>query len=127
MNTPIMITPHDIWNIFLSICGGIVAISAAFAVVIKIIDHFKLPDKKQNERIGNLENKVGAIEERLEDGDKHFAEHDSQMKQLEMTMKKSNKLIIESLKCLIEHDIDGNNIESLKNTNHRIDKFLLEK
>lgn len=127
MNTPIMITPHDIWNIFLSICGGIVAISAAFAVVIKVIDHFKLPDKKQNERIGSLEKKVGTIEERLEEGDKHFAAHDSQMRNLENSMKKSNKLIIESLKVLIEHDIDGNNIENLKNTNHRIDKYLLEK
>lgn len=127
MDKPIMLSLHDVWNIMLAICGAIVAISAAVAVIIKIIDHFKAPDKRQDERIGTLEKKVGTIEERLAEGDRHFAEHDSQMRHLEETMKKTNTLIIESLKVLIEHDIDGNNIEGLRQTNHKIDKFLLEK
>ena len=35
----------------LSICGGITAISAAIAVIIKAINHAKAPDDKQNERL----------------------------------------------------------------------------
>ena len=34
MNNPIMLTPHDLWNIFLAFCGGLVAVSAAVAVVV---------------------------------------------------------------------------------------------
>lgn len=127
MDKPIMLTPHDIWNIFLAICGGIVAVSAAFAVVLKLIDHFKAPDKKQDERISKLEDDVKRINDRLEDGNRHFETHDLQMKALEASMKKQNRLVIESLKILIEHDIDGNNIDGLKQMNHKIDKFLLEK
>lgn len=127
MDKPIMLTPHDVWNIFLAICGGIVAISAAFAVIIKIIDHFKAPDKKQDERIRLLEVRVDKIDSRLEDGNKHFEQHDMQMESLKESMKKSNRLVIESLKILIEHDIDGNNIDGLKQMNHKIDNYLLEK
>ncbi|MBQ9607108.1 MAG: hypothetical protein IJV16_08025 [Lachnospiraceae bacterium] len=127
MDKPIMLTPHDIWNIFLAVCGGIVAVSAAFAVVLKMINHFKAPDKKQNERISKLEDDVKRINDRLEDGNRHFETHDLQMKELEASMKKQNRLVIESLKILIEHDIDGNNIDGLKQMNHKIDKFLLEK
>ncbi len=127
MDRPIMLSPHDLWNIMLAVCAGIVSISAAFAVIIKIIEHFKQPDKKQDDRITNLETKVDGIEERLQKGNEHFECHDHQMQRLEDSMKKSNMLIIESLKVLIEHDIDGNNVDRLKDTSHRIDKFLLEK
>lgn len=127
MNDPIMLTPHDIWNIILAVCGGIVAISAAFAVVLKIIDHFKAPDRKQDARITKLEDDVKRINDRLEDGNRHFETHDMQMKALEASMKRSNRIVIESLKILIEHDIDGNNVDGLKQMNHKIDKYLLEK
>lgn len=127
MDTPIMLTPHDLWNIILAVCGGIVAISAAFAVVIKIVDHFKTPDKLQNQRIEILETEVTDIKLRLKEGDKHFKEQDRWMKDFEDGMKKREKLMIESLQCLISHAIDGNNLDELKSQKHSIDKYLLEK
>lgn len=127
MDTPIMLTPHDLWNIILAVCGGIVAISAAFAVVLKIIDHFKTPDKLQNQRIEVLETKVTDIKLRLKEGDKHFEAQDRWMKEFEDGMKKREKLMIESLQCLISHAIDGNNLDELKSQKHSIDKYLLER
>ncbi len=127
MDTPIMLTPHDLWNIILAVCGGIVAISAAFAVVIKIVDHFKTPDKLQNQRIEILETEVTDIKLRLKEGDKHFEAQDKWMKEFEDGMKKREKLMIESLQCLISHAIDGNNLDELKSQKHSIDKYLLEK
>jgi hypothetical protein len=116
-----MLSPHDIWNIILAVCGGIVAVSAAFAVVIKIIDHFKTPDKVQDARIENLERDVKDIKTRLKDGDRHFEDTDKWMKEFESGMKKRDKLMIESLQCLISHAIDGNNTDELKNQKHHID------
>lgn len=127
MDKPIMLTPHDLWNIFMAVCGAIVAISAAFAVILKIIDHFKAPDKKQDERITKLEEDVKQINVRLEDGNRHFDEHDAQMKEFELSLKKRDKVMIESLQVLIEHAIDGNNVDGMKKQKHNIDKFLLEK
>lgn len=127
MDKPIMLTPHDIWNVFLAVCGAIVAVSAAVTVVIKVIEHFKAPDKRQDQRITNLESDVAAIKKRLDEGNRHFKENDSQMKRIEESIRKSNKLVIESLKVLIEHDIGEGNIEGLRDTNRKIDEFLLEK
>lgn len=127
MNDPIMLTPHDIWNIILAICGGIVAVSAAFAVVIRLIEHFKQPDKRQDGRIASLEKEVESINTRLRDGDRHFEDYDTQLKELEAGLKKRDKVMIESLQVLIEHSIDNNNISGLKEQKHKIDKFLLEK
>lgn len=127
MNDPIMLTPHDIWNIILAVCGGIVAVSAAFAVIIKIIDHFKTPDKVQDARIENLELDIKDIKTRLKDGDRHFEDTDKWMKEFESGMKKRDKLMIESLQCLISHAIDGNNTDELKSQKHYIDAYLLER
>lgn len=103
------------------------AVSAAFAVVVKIIDHFKAPDKMQDERITNLETDVKDIKSRLKEGDRHFKGYDSQMKDLEAAMKKRDQVVIESLQVLIEHSIDNNNISGLREQKHKIDKYLLEK
>lgn len=127
MNDPIMLTPHDLWNIILAVCGGIVAISAAFAAVIKIVDHFKTPDKLQDKRIEALETEVSTIKDRLDKGDKHFKEQDDWMRNFEGSMKKREKLMIESLQVLIEHSIDQNNISGLKEQKHKIDAYLLER
>ena len=122
-----MLTPHDLWNIILAVCGGIVAISAAFAVVLKIIDHFKAPDKLQDKRIEALETEVNTIKDRLDKGDKHFKEQDDWMRSFEGSMKKREKLMIESLQVLIEHSIDQNNVSGLKEQKHKIDAYLLER
>lgn len=127
MNDPIMLTPHDIWNIILALCGGIVAVSAAFAIVIRLIEHFKQPDKRQDDRITSLEKEVESINTRLRDGDRHFKDYDTQLKELEAGLKKRDKVMIESLQVLIEHSIDNNNISGLKEQKHKIDQFLLEK
>lgn len=57
----------------LSICGGITAISAAIAVIIKAINHAKAPDDKQNERLNahdveleKINRKLGADKDRLD-------------------------------------------------------------
>ena len=126
MDNPIMLTPHDVWNIVMAVCGGIVAVSAAVAVILKVIDHFKAPDKKQDERIKTLEKEVEEINIRLRAGDSRFESDTQRVGKLESKMNKTNKIIIESLQVLIEHDIDGNNNDGLKQMKHKLDAYLLE-
>lgn len=127
MNDPIMISPHEIFNVFLAICGAIITISAAAAIIIKIIGHFREPDKKQNDRITQLESDVKDIRTRLAEGDKMFDEYSKHFEKIEDSVKKTNKIIIESLQVLIEHGIDGNNIDGMKGVKKKIDNYLLEK
>ena len=126
MDNPIMLTPHDVWNIVMAVCGGIVAISAAVVVILKVIDHFKAPDKKQDERIKTLEKEVEEINIRLRAGDSRFESDTQRVGKLESKMNKTNKIIIESLQVLREHDIDGNNNDGLNQMKHKLDAYLLE-
>ena len=41
-------TIKELWTGVLGICGGITAVSAAIAVLIKLVNKAKEPDKKQN-------------------------------------------------------------------------------
>lgn len=127
MDNPIMLTPHDLWNIILAVCGGIVAISAAFAVVIKVMDHFKAPDKVQNDRISTLETEVKDIKERLKEGDRHFKDYDTQMRDLEAAMKKRDQVVIESLQALTAHALDQNSLTELHEAKKSLDAYLRER
>ena len=127
MDNPIMLTPHDLWNIILAVCGGIVAISAAFAVVIKVIDHFKAPDKVQDDRISTLETEVKDIKERLKEGDRHFDNTDKWMKEFEASIKKRDQVVIESLQALTAHALDQNSLTELHEAKKSLDAYLRER
>lgn len=127
MDTQIVVTPLDIYHIVLAVCGAIVTVSAAVAIVSKIISKVKEPDEKQNKRIEDIENEIKNIKIHLDEGTMTFADHQEQLLAFESSMKKRDKVMIESFQVLIEHAIDGNNIEGLKDQQHKISKYLLER
>lgn len=127
MNNPIMLTPHDIWNIFLAICGALVAVSAAVAVVVKVIEHIKAPDKRQDKRITDLETAVEKINQRLESGNRRFEADAKQFEALQSAFKASNKVIIESLQALTAHALDQNSLGELHEAKKRLDEYLRER
>jgi hypothetical protein len=124
---PITINPADIWQIVLAVCGGVITLSGAGAVLASIIHKIRAPNKKQDERIAALEEKCGKIEERLVLGNKRFESDAEKMYALEQTMKATNKIIIESLQALTAHAIDGNNTEQLKKAEQTLNNYLIEK
>ena len=87
MTDPIMITPAELWQIFLAICGAIVAVSSAAAVIVNIIHKAKEPNKKQDERLTALEDRVKKIEDRLQLGNLYWlGYHDMEKKVDELSM-----------------------------------------
>ena len=114
-------------NIILAICGAIITISGAIAVIVKAVDKAKEPNKKQDERIGSLEEEVKKINERLQQGNIRFDTDAERMEKLEIAMKETNKVIIESLQALTAHAIDGNNTQELKDAKKRLDDYLINR
>ena len=117
---PAVFTLHDLWTMFLTICGAICTVAAAAVIVIKIIEHFKKPNKTQDERIDALESSVDKIEEKLKSNNDRMAEYEVQLKQ-------STNVIIESLQALTANAIDGNNIEELRVAKKKMDTYLLNR
>ena len=127
MNNPIMLTPSDLFSMVLAVCGAIITVSAAMAVISKIISKAKEPNIEQNKRIDSLENDVKEIKEHLKKNAETCALHHQQLATFENSMKKRDEVMIESFQVLIEHAIDGNNIDGLKDQQHRLSKYLLER
>lgn len=71
----------------------------------------------------DLEKRVAAIEKRMEEHDTELARELNRIKNLEG----QNRLIMKSLFALLEHGIDGNNIERMKSVKDEINSYLIEK
>lgn len=127
MNNPIMLTPVDLFHMALAVCGAIITVSAAMAVVSKAISKAREPENAQNERIDALEKDVKEIKEHLKTNATTCAEHHQQLMAFEVSMKKRDELMIECFEVLINHAIDGNNIDGLKDQQHKISKYLLDR
>ena len=127
MNEPIGITPSELWSVVLAVCGAIITVSGAIAVIVNFVHKAKEPNKIQNERIDKLEEDVETINDRLDRGDRHFLSDAERMSSLEHEVKTTNKVIIESLQALTSHAIDGNNIEQLKQSEKNLNNYLINK
>jgi len=127
MNEPIGLTPADVWQLILVICGAIITVSGAISVIINLANKAKEPNKMQDQRIKALEEKVDEITGRLKEGDKHFDSDSERMDALERSMKETNQVIIESLQALTAHAIDGNNTQELREAKKRLDDYLIKK
>ena len=121
------ITLAQLWKVMLTFCAGTVTVSGAVAVVAKVIQKFKQPEAKQNERISALEKQIVSINERLEKGDRHFDNDCQRMDALERTMKETNKVIIESLQALTAHALDGSNTKPLEDAEKSLNNYLIGK
>jgi len=127
MTEPIGITPAELWSIVLAVCGAIITVSGAIAVIVNFVHKAKEPNKIQNERIDKLEEAVETINDRLERGDRHFLSDAERMSSLEQEVKTTNKVIIESLQALTSHAIDGNNVEQLRQSEKTLNNYLINK
>lgn len=127
MNEPITFTPHELVNIILAVCGAIITISGAIAIIIRAVEKAREPNKKQDERIAQLEQDVRKINERLQLGNVRFQSDAERVDTLEQSVRETNKVIIESLQALTAHAIDGNNIDELKEAKKRLDDYLINK
>lgn len=125
MDQQILITPQDVVNTILAICGAIITISAALTIILKAIQKMREPDKKQNERISALEEHVDRIEERLTLGNRRFETDTARVDELESAMKESNKVIIKGLLATTDHLINGDNIAGLKEARKELSDYLV--
>ena len=61
MDSPIVITPQDIINVVLALCGAIITVSGAGTIIIRAIAKAREPNKVQDERLAKLEEDVRNI------------------------------------------------------------------
>lgn len=94
-------------QIFLTICGAIITIGGAAAIITKIIDKQKKPDKDRDEIIK-----------------KHTEMLDNDNRRLKK-LEEDDRLILESLLALMSHELDGNHTDQLRKVHDKLKEHLV--
>lgn len=143
-------TMHQLQTMILSICGGITAISAAIAVIIKFVSKVKEPDNKQNQhleehdkkfdsidkklaadkdRLDLFQSKIVQLEERQKENTITIKVHEHKIVEAEQRINKSehgSNVTMKALLALLSHGIDGNAIEPMKEAKAALENYLID-
>lgn len=102
-------TLTQLFQIFLAMCGAIITIGGAWAVIKGIKDKMKAPDterdiqlKKHSEQLDNDNKRLKALEE-------------------------GNKVIMQAMLALMSHELDGNHTEQLQKAKKDLEEYLISR
>lgn len=106
----------ELWTIILASASAIVLLSNAVEKIVKAIQVAKAPSAQQNKRLDDLEKRMAEAEEKLKNDEKHFNDIDA-----------SNRVTQLALLALLDHGIDGNNIDQMQHAKEELQTHLINK
>ena len=113
---------QDFVLVLLAICALIAAISGASAAVVKFWRFAHKESDANTERIDDHEQRISELERCCDENkDKLESDYKFQQEQTEV-----NRMVLKSLKTLLQHEVDGNDRAKLEQREQEIDQFLLE-
>ena len=104
------------WQITLAICGGALVLINFGNAVVNLFKSAKSPTT-------TLENRVTEIERKMSRYDDMFGRDKARLDSFD----DSNRIILKSLLAIIKHDLDGNNVEALKQAQDDLQNYMLSK
>lgn len=116
MNQFVTFTTQEVFELILWVCGAIVSVSAAVAVISKVIQKVKAPEKSQNERIEKLEKTVEVINKHLDNDNKRLQK-----------LEEGNRVTQQAILALLSHALNGNDMDSLQKAKTRLEDYLIGK
>lgn len=102
------------WENVLVIASAIVLIANALEKVFHAVRVARAPETTQNERITDLEDRVKKVEDKLENDKKQIA-----------IIRDGNHVLTKGMFALLEHGINGNNIDQMKDAKHDVEEYLI--
>lgn len=114
MNETFAFTPYEIYTFIMAFCGAIITLSAATAVIIKVIQKAKQPEESQNKRLEELEKKVERFEQLFDNDNKRLIE-----------LERGNRVTQQALLALLSHALNGDDVDSLKKAKAKMENYLL--
>ena len=106
----------DLWTLLLAAASAIVLLSNAIEKIIKAVKTAKAPVEQQDKRIENLEKRMEAVEKGQEKNEDHLTAVDD-----------SNRVTQLALLALLDHGIDGNNIDQMRHAKEELQTHLINR
>lgn len=110
------LTSAQIWTVILAIASAIVLLSNAAEKIAKVVQAAKAPNAQQNERLAALEDRMDDVEKKLDNDKRHFDAIDA-----------SNRVTQVALLALLDHGIDGNNIDQMQHAKEELQTHLINR
>lgn len=108
-------TFSEVIEIVLAVCGGITTAAVAVSWVIKGIHAATGPEKKKAERMSKIEKNQAELMERMDETTERLDRIDE-----------TNKIELKALLALINHTIDGNDVDEIKEARDDIEGALIK-
>ena len=116
-------TAQDILTMMRSVCGALVSISAAIAVVVKFNNFLKKPNKDQDARIDKLEGRLKTVEGRCDTFDKQLEGVKKHLNSLD----ESINMLLRAEFAQLGHNLNGDNVEQMQRAFDDIQEFLFKR
>jgi hypothetical protein len=108
--------PHVLADNYITLCTIITVTAAVVTIISNVFIKAKEPDRRQDDRITELEKRIGAAETKLASDKTHFDE-----------IEQGTRIMQQSLLALMSHAIDGNDVDKLRDARDQMQKYLIEK
>ena len=104
----------DMWPTVLAAASAIVLISNAIEKIVKAVKVAKAPEQRQNDEIKSIKTRLDKIE-------KEILLDEKQLKDA----RECNHVITKGVLALLDHGINGNNIDQMKEARQDVEMYLI--
>lgn len=105
---------ENLWPTILAVASAIVLLSNAIEKIVKAVKAAKAPEQRQNDEIQDIKGRLDKIEAKLENDKKQIQD-----------AKDCNHVITKGMLALLEHGINGNNIDQMREARNDVNAYLI--
>lgn len=98
----------------LAFCGAVSTVGGAIEKIVKAFRAVKAPEQAQNAEIDEIKTRLDKIENKLENDKKAIAD-----------AKECNHVLTKGMLALLEHGINGNNIDQMRDARNGVEAYLI--
>ena len=108
------LTPALIIGGILALAGAVSTIGSAVEKIVKVVKAAKAPEQQQNKEIVDIKSRLDKIETKLENDKKQIDD-----------AKECNHVLTKGMLALLEHGINGNNIDQMRDAKNGVEAYLI--
>lgn len=112
------LTPGEIITLaiggILALAGAVSTIGSAVEKIVKVVKAAKAPEQQQNAEIDDIKTRLDKLERNLLTDEKQIKD-----------AKECNHVLTKGMLALLEHGINGNNIDQMRDAKNGVEAYLI--
>lgn len=109
------LSPAQVWAVILAAASAFVLLSNAVEKIVRAVKAAKAPNDRQNERLDELERELEEVKRKLNRDNDRLGDIDA-----------GNRATMHAILALLDHGIDGNNIDQMKAAKDELLTYLID-